>query len=73
MNLPPFVVVVIVILGLFAQGLLGSNITKGKEVAAYKSYFQDMRELRNQKENQAYQAGLSSKERVALEINPTIL
>ncbi|MCB9092849.1 MAG: hypothetical protein H6620_09845 [Halobacteriovoraceae bacterium] len=67
MNLIPFVIIIIVILGMFSYSSFSSSITKKKEATHYKAYFQGLREIRNLKAEQAYLSQLTSKERAELD------
>lgn len=67
MNLLPFVIIIIIILGMFSYSSFSSSMTGKKEMSSYKAHFQGMREIRNQKAEQAYLSQLTSKEKVELE------
>lgn len=63
MNLIPFTVIIIMILGLFSYSMFSNALSSKKESKMYRSYFQGLREVRNQKAEEAYLAQLSQKEK----------
>lgn len=55
MNLIPFVMMIILVLGLFSMSQFQGTVTHKKEHQLYLAYFRGLREARNQKEKTAYE------------------
>lgn len=71
MNLLPFVMIIIMILGLFSISQFQGAITQKKEHQLYLAYFHGLRETRNEKEKTAYKRSKIKKKPEPTQTNDT--
>lgn len=62
MNILPFVIIMVLVLGMFSLSFLRTSIGMEKEKDAYVAYFKGRKEVRNQLEERAYKVALKEKE-----------
>lgn len=67
MNLLPFVMIIVLVLGLFSLSQFQSSLSLEKTKDAYVAYFKGKREVRNQREALAYEESIKESKWVAAE------